>query len=309
MGRLVDKHRTAFWMFLFFAVCLVIATVIAPTEGNKNFKDAASVLTLVGLTAVAIERLIEGAFTVLAGPLGQWWPLREVNKEFRTYETQANAVFTDVLPKVKAAVEEAQKIAVAANEPVDQFAGVVDRLDTESKRLKVRLTDVTTKLSPGSTRLQRVSEVVGSLNTELDSACSIAGSAATIAKKALDEANETGDRALTIISSFDDNPARRVAALVVGASLGMIVAGGVGINLFVATLAADDTLVPGAPGWLLGRAGVLLTGVVIGLGSGPTHEVVKALQSYKDDRKGAEVVQTTPPVTGGSAVMTVRSTH
>jgi hypothetical protein len=34
-----------------------------------------------------------------------------------------------------------------------------------------------------------------------------------------------------------------------------------------------------------------LTGIVIGLGSAPTHEVVKALQAYKTNRQGSDVVQ------------------
>jgi hypothetical protein len=32
-------------------------------------------------------------------------------------------------------------------------------------------------------------------------------------------------------------------------------------------------------------AGVAITGLVVGLGSGPTHEVIRAIQQYKETQK------------------------
>jgi hypothetical protein len=34
---------------------------------------------------------------------------------------------------------------------------------------------------------------------------------------------------------------------------------------------------------------VILTGLIIGLGSGPTHEVIRAVQEYKKSRKGDNI--------------------
>jgi hypothetical protein len=78
----------------------------------------------------------------------------------------------------------------------------------------------------------------------------------------------------------------------------MLVAGFVGLNLFVATLAGPNGQSPDFPTVLAGWLGVVLTGIVIGLGSDPTHEVVKSLQTYKDSRNGGVGVMT---VASGSA--------
>lgn len=89
-------------------------------------------------------------------------------------------------------------------------------------------------------------------------------------------------------------------SLAIGATLGVLVCGLMGLNLFLAVL-EDDTTSPAAlqrvaaqesdnedsgcsnnpAGCLDGTAGILLTGIVVGLGSNPTHEVIRALQRRK----------------------------
>jgi hypothetical protein len=103
---------------------------------------------------------------------------------------------------------------------------------------------------------------------------------------------EAADRASAIIASFQDNPARRLAALILGASIGVLVAAGVGLNVFAATLVGPDGSTTDLPRLVAGTFGVLLTGVLIGLGSAPTHEVVKSLQTYKDSRTAPSSVTT-----------------
>jgi hypothetical protein len=69
-----------------------------------------------------------------------------------------------------------------------------------------------------------------------------------------------------------------LSSLLLGAAVGAAVAGFVGVNLFAA-------IVDGGPALLNDKLGVLLTGLVAGLGSSPTHELVKSLQANKKARQ------------------------
>jgi hypothetical protein len=57
----------------------------------------------------------------------------------------------------------------------------------------------------------------------------------------------------------------------------MLVAGFIGLNVFAAIFDASA-------GALAGAAGIVLTGLLVGLGSNPTHEVIKALQAVKESQ-------------------------
>jgi hypothetical protein len=64
----------------------------------------------------------------------------------------------------------------------------------------------------------------------------------------------------------------------------MVAAGFLGLNIFAGVFSAGATFLSGdAALW-----GLLLSGFILGLGSSPTHEVIKAIQNYKKSR-GAEV--------------------
>ena len=145
---------------------------------------------------------------------------------------------------------------------------------------------------PGSARLARVGEINTAMTTFLHGIHTQSLTYTAGAQGLLATTGEAADRASAIIASFQDNPARRLAALVLGASIGVLVAAGVGLNLFAATLVGPDGSTSDLPRLVAGTFGVLLTGVVIGLGSAPTHEVVKSLQTYKDSRTAPSSVTT-----------------
>jgi hypothetical protein len=112
-----------------------------------------------------------------------------------------------------------------------------------------------------------------------------------------------------VISTFSDNPARRVLSLVIGATLGMLVAGFFGLNLFLAIVQEpDEARQVGDPSTaectldnptacLTGRAGIVVTGVILGLGSNPTHEIISGLRKREKERR-ARLTTTARP--GGS---------
>lgn len=288
------------WAASLLAVLVVsglIGAVVAPPTPNAGFKDAASVLAFVSLAAIAIERSIEGCFSLMAGRFGEWWPLRAVRAEFDIFEKATNDVLGPVTRDTLAQLTAAKDLAAAAGEDVTMIGRLIDGVAGEQERLGRQLDDVLRKLPPGSARLARLGEIHTAMSTTLHDAHQLSIGATSGAQSALRDASDLAERASLIIASFGDNPARRVASLLLGASLGMLVAAGIGLNLFSATLAppAGATDIAGLLG---GKVGIVLTGIVIGLGSSPTHEVVKSLQAYKDSRAGSLAV---PTMTTGSA--------
>jgi len=85
-----------------------------------------------------------------------------------------------------------------------------------------------------------------------------------------------------LVDSLATNPGRRILSLYAGAILGLVVVLALGLDVFNATLGTlvSVTLL----GWPF-QFGVAATGLLIGLGSNPTHEVIKLLQTIKENQK------------------------
>jgi hypothetical protein len=281
----------AFVLGALFVAAAIAAAVIAPDKVNPGFTDAAAVLAFVSLAALSIERGIETVYTVLAGPFGEWWPLSIVKKEFDTYEAEADKIFDPILKQTKEALATAKAQTGLTAERIKEIEATINGLDEEQSRLAAQFLDAKTKLAPGSARLQRVSVVTAQMSSTLSEATNVAKDTGAEVRGLLKAATDEADQALLVISAFQDNPARRLASLSMGSTMGMIIAGATGLNLFSAALEGDN------PTALAGKAGIVLTGVVIGLGASPTHEIVKALQSYKEGRRqNPDVARPADPV-------------
>ena len=85
------------------------------------------------------------------------------------------------------------------------------------------------------------------------------------------------------VATFKDNPARRLISIYAGAFLGLLVAGFLGLDVFKAAMETAQTST--SAGGLFPYWGVAITGIVMGLGSNPTHEVIRAIQEVKKSRK------------------------
>lgn len=104
---------------------------------------------------------------------------------------------------------------------------------------------------------------------------------------ALDTATATINGLQEFPASFKDNPGRRLISLYMGAAFGLAVAGIFSLDIFQAVLDTPPAELDGA----LLDLRVIFTGLVIGLGSNPTHEVIGLIQEYKENRKGANVAR------------------
>jgi hypothetical protein len=89
------------------------------------------------------------------------------------------------------------------------------------------------------------------------------------------------------LASFKDNPGKRIVSIFLGAIIGLVVAGIFSLDVFQAVLI--DT--PAAGNFWMIDLRVIVTGLVIGLGSGPTHEVIRVVQEYKESRKSENILR------------------
>jgi hypothetical protein len=85
-----------------------------------------------------------------------------------------------------------------------------------------------------------------------------------------------------VVATFKDNPGRRLISIYVGAVFGLLVSGMLSLDLFAAALQRPTATI--GPSWLP-HLGIVLTGLVMGLGSNPTHEVIRAVQEFKKSLK------------------------
>jgi hypothetical protein len=85
------------------------------------------------------------------------------------------------------------------------------------------------------------------------------------------------------LGTFKDNPGRRLLSIQIGLFAGLVVAaiGGLDVIAGVQNQGATTTLAPATIG------GIIFTGLLMGLGSSPTHEVISTLQQYKQQSKVA----------------------
>ncbi len=282
------------------AIAAVIAAVVTP-DALSSPVDAAASLALITGAAVGIERALEVFWTVIgSSKTGQWWPFSAIGSAFAQYERDANDLFEEPLADVLGVLDEAAAAAIAAGDDIAAVTAVVTETRAEADRIRARYEAAKKNLPVGSGRLQVISEAVDDtasfVDHVIDQAKAISDEIDTSVSEAVNAVTDSCKEMTDVIQSFDDNPARKLASLSFGVSAGMLVAAVLGTNMFSAILDnADDLRLA-----LDGTVGVLVTGIVIGLGSNPTHEAIKALERRRADR--AATVPEAPTVLPSRAV-------
>ena len=279
---------------LVMVACAVIGFVVAP-RSNEGLADQASVLSLAALAAVGIERLLELMWATLGSSVGGWWPLKPVVQAFATIEAQTNELLGPIVADAQKALQAARAKAGDGSDTAKKIDAALATITADQAVFTKQLA-AASSLAKGSERMALLAKASAGANESLSSIVGLAGDASADIQRRLAEAQQAIDVALTVAQSFSDNPARRIASILIGGSLGMIAAAFLGLNIFAAVLGADA-------GYLYAGLGVILTGFVIGLGSSPTHEVVKALQNYKEAR--GTTVEADLGATGGATDSTL----
>jgi hypothetical protein len=239
------------------AVLGITLWVVSVKHAELSTVDAAAIIAVTAAAAVGIERVIELLWTVV-GQLGNtWWPMRLASESLGEVQTEVNA---KLAPFFAAARRRAQGIGAG-----------VDELDKDVKTIS--------DLVKGARTSQDLRVVSAKAAASIDYWQARLTPAANYA----DSAHAAFDGVTEFLETFTDNPFRRIISLFGGMVLGLIVAATVGLDCINAALApvSEGGQGPVSPTvW-----GMILTGLLIGLGANPTHEVVKALQEYKQSKR------------------------
>ncbi len=259
------------------AACYWVVAVTQTT--SPGFTDAARTVTFITGAAVGIERTIEVLWTILGGLLGTYWPLKTISKQV---ETMVDDLNNSLKPfQEKGAVLDFDKLVADKKLGPDDVAAA----ENEIQRMKERF-DALLKLTPDNQRMQLL-------------AASAAQNVSYLYKKygdnlpKLEAAANTAMTAVNglqdFLATFKDNPGRRLISIYAGAVIGLVVAGLFKLDIFQAVLQTPAGSPPISQTALHLR--VILTGLAIGLGSNPTHEIISAIQVFKEGQKGANIAQ------------------
>jgi hypothetical protein len=259
----VSRGRTSLvtigGLILITAAC-VAAGWLSPTP-NQQFKDAAAVLSISTGIAVGIERFIEGFWTVAGQLSNTWWPLSVPPKGIETLVSDLDTMLKPLYDQTDAVVRQLAATGVKTQ-------GELSRANSVLAKLKERVNSIQQGGDGANLQLDGALALQG-----IDYLSKLDDRLGGTAKSATDGMNA----ALNFLVSFKNNPARRLVSLFLGVLLGLAVTGTLGLDLVGAAAGITSS---SKFHW-----GVMASGLAVGLGSSPTHEVIRSIQEYKNSRK------------------------
>jgi hypothetical protein len=263
----VDRGKYVGVVIVGVAAILVIAFLVltlGKAADTSKASAGAGVLALVTALAVGIERVLE-AFWTLVDRLAKnpSWP-------FSSDAELMNNLADQLSSKVKAPLEEVNKFLGSADDDANKLLNDKPQIQDQVNKLLDSVNKVLSgQEDPKSWRRLNALQVgLGDLKKQL-------GSAGTGANLTL--AVSTLDTLYGWIDSLLMNPGRKIMSLFAGSLVGLVAAWLFGLDLVHAALNVAPP-----PGWAWGMA---LTGIVVGLGANPTHELIHAIQSYKQSEQ------------------------
>ncbi|MBV9581434.1 MAG: hypothetical protein JO057_22890 [Chloroflexi bacterium] len=306
-GPTVVELRREFPMQTSFVLLVVVVIVgvllggfvLAPTppgsgSSTGNLATAAAtgtaVLAIVGGAAVVIERVLEAFWSVVDSTTGGWWPFYLVHDKINDWLANFAALVTPYVTNLNNASQKLQTLAGneaelkakadAALQATSALSGNLTALAMEVRNTKLGNDQkLQYLLTESASRINSVLIAHPDLGQHLDSR--------------IDLATSLTNDVNSFLTTFQDNPPRRMISLVVGCLLGYAIALVLRLDMFLA-LGVPLTLGTGSVVW---SAGVPLTGLVMGLGSNPTHELIQAIQQYKQQATSGPGSTTTTSTT------------
>jgi hypothetical protein len=235
----------------------IVLTVLFSSTSTSGLRDAAAALTIIAAVSVGIERVLEGFWTYIGLTRGAWWPLNVISQEIDTMTSNLNMVLEPFYLQLTKVVEDAKKAeqfdAAAADKEIADFQNFIGQLK---------------QLAPGSQQATAIANIISQQVSNFQQKYNTLANEATIVKQAISDF-------ATFIVTPPDNLGRRFISLFLGMYLGLVVAGVLGLDLLQSIFTTS----------LAFHLGIVLTGLVMGLGSSPTHEVIQVLQSWKSNLK------------------------
>ncbi len=255
-------------LFVFLGIATFLALFIFVSLAEVNTKAAAStataMLAIITATAIGIERAIE-TFWSLVGQLAHaWWPFNKMYSQVTDLESDVKSRLAKAQEAIDTALSKANSAEEAAEKGLTQAKEEIDKLNARISELQ--------KLAPGN---QRISLFAASVSQGI-------GMVAQYQPQIeynLRLVDQSVAGLTDFAASFKENPLRRIINIWAGAMLGMVVAYLVRFDIFSAVLGENSQPANWWP-----HLSIALTGLIVGLGSNPTHDVIAALQEVKKYR-------------------------
>ncbi len=259
-------------------VALLVLNLEAAQASGLHFTDASSAVTFTTGAALVIERLIEAGWTLSSTTrLGSYWPMSGIAAYAGQLVSNLDAAFEPFVAEADAALQAAggatanvQQAATAMKQDIAKFGLEIAELR------KVGQPSNQQSLLLSAATAQRIEYLKNKYQAQLGSV----SRAATLARSAVDSLQD-------FVATFKDNPGRRIISICVGGVIGIIVTTYLRLDLFQALATPGTAPMAGGDAALH----IVLTGLVIGLGASPTHEVIRLVQEAKEQRKGTNASQ------------------
>jgi hypothetical protein len=259
------------WAVAWLAILLVVVGyvvwggigLLTLPAANVGFKDAAVVLAIITGLAVAIERGME-AFWIATESLPQ---KNHQNSAPIAVGLLIDRAVDEVTSASKPFLEEAlAEIGKAEQTTAESLA----KIEFAKQRLATLKSDLAhlKMMAPWSPQMLELTRFAMGSVSDLQR---YYPNLETVG----DAANRTLGVLADLLTTMSHNPDRRIIGILAGASIGVVVAAVLGLDLFLAALEAPTA----------GRWGIAVTGLVVGFGANPTHDIIRALQEYKEKRK------------------------
>jgi hypothetical protein len=275
-------------------VLVVVALGVAQlaTTPNKGFADGAAVLAMVSLLAVGIERGIEMFWSLVKSRKGGWWPLNEIAAAVDSLVNETNATVQPAFDAAIAGLDATRKGLAAGSDALKAIDTEVQKIRAQKDEYEKQIQRIGS-LVKDDQRVQLLATAAFQAVNRLDTAY---GSRMPAVRQAFNDASQVTTGVSDLLAGFKDNPAKKMISVFVGSFIGLVVAGFAGLDLFAAAgapLSIQGVHIGGTT-WFP-YFGVALTGLVLGLGANPTHEVVKYVSESAKARRTDNIAR--PEVT------------
>lgn len=264
------KDHKVYWKWaivisIVVLVALFFAASFLSAEPNVKFASTAVALSTIGAIAVGIERIIEAVWSFM-GVIGKdQWPLGTIVNESENLVTDLNNKLDPYYKKVVSAISEADNVAQGVPANLGLAKNELDKIKNDLEYVMAaplfdpKFTQVATTTLKGLTSLQKAyPDLLQTANIT----------------------NQAVQGVVDFVNSYNENPGRRLISIYLGMLLGLGITWLMGLDVFQAVL---NTSIPAAntvsPHW-----GIALTGILMGLGASPTHEVIQILNEIKNNK-------------------------
>lgn len=263
-----NNRKVVIWTLVCIFVLVlifVLASFLTERSGIKITSSAVAI-SVIGAIAIGIERIIEAFWSFMAVLGKQKWPFCSAPEASLKLVNELNTHLVPFYEKAEQAIQKAEEAGEMAKEKLEQAKKLLTSFQENLQNLQ----------STGivDAKMQDKAEFALQKMTALQDIFPKLENAADLGQQSL-------LAAMDFVSTFNENPGKRLVSIYAGMFVGVIVAGVTGLDLFQAVLEeSTPALLSTGAHW-----GVGFTGLLVGLGASPTHEVISILKNLKEKQK------------------------